>query len=412
MHVRSFAASYTAPPPRTRRSWRFFVGFILIVFLLYLCYCLLRPLGSFTPTVHAIPIVAASPVSIQWPSTGQAAIGAPGHGVLASQNDTTPVPIASITKIITALVVLQKYPLAKGQSGPTITLNTSDVALYHTYIANDGSVIPVQDGEKLSEYEMLQAMLLPSANNISDSLAIWAYGSLDAYRAAAMEYLTDNSLTHTQLGSDASGLDPGTTSTASDLVTLGELAVKEPAITEIARQTRATLPLVGTVYNYNGALGMAGITGLKTGNNDQDPGAFLFTAEVPVAGKPMTVVGAVLNQSSLYNALVAAPPLVQSLQNGFTQRTVLKTNQQVVTYSTPWGAKTQGHPAKTVTVTAWKGDTETTRVGAKNITVETTKGARVGSVTLQHGTTTTTHAVVLDQPLDRPSLWWRITHPH
>jgi D-alanyl-D-alanine carboxypeptidase (penicillin-binding protein 5/6) len=411
MHVRSFAASYTAPPPRTRRGWRFFVFFILVVCLVYLAYCCLRPLGSFQPTLSAVPGITPQPVSVQWPSSGQAAIGAPGHGVLASQNDATPVPIASVTKVITALVVLQKYPLAKGQNGPTITLNTSDVALYHSYIANDGSVIAVQDGEQLTEYQMLQAMLLPSANNISDSLAIWAYGSLDAYKTAAADFLADNGLKHTQLGSDASGLDPGTISTASDLVMLGELAVREPSISEIALQTRANLPVAGTVYNYNAALGKSGITGLKTGNNDQDPGAFLFTATVPVEGKNMTVVGAVLNQPSLYNALVSAIPLVQSLQNGFTQRTELTKDQVVVTYKAPWGAVALAKPAKTTTVTAWKADAETSRVGAKNITVETAKGSQVGTVTIQDGNATTTHAVTLDKSLSKPSLQWRLKHP-
>jgi D-alanyl-D-alanine carboxypeptidase (penicillin-binding protein 5/6) len=43
----------------------------------------------------------------------------------------------------------------------------------------------VQLGEELSEYQALQALLLPSANNIAETLARWAFGSIDAYNAYA-----------------------------------------------------------------------------------------------------------------------------------------------------------------------------------------------------------------------------------
>ena len=60
-------------------------------------------------------------------------------------------------------------------------------------------------GTSLTQREMLEALLLPSANNVADALAIWAYGSLAGYKSAAQEYLKQHGLTQTTVGSDASG---------------------------------------------------------------------------------------------------------------------------------------------------------------------------------------------------------------
>lgn len=403
--------SHTTPPPPKRPKKHFLVWFVLVLFVAYVVYSFLRPLGTFTPTLAALPSATATAVPINWPAGGQAAIGAPGFGVLASQNDTSAVPIASITKIITALTVLQKYPLKASASGPTITLSQQDIDIYNNYVANDGSVVAIQLGEQLTEYQMLQAMLLPSANNIADSLAVWTYGSMSAYKTAAAQFLSDNGLTHTQLGADASGLDPGTISTAGDLVKLGELAVQQPALVDIAAQKQAELPVAGTVYNYNGVLGEDGINGLKTGNNDQDPGAFLFTSSITVGTKNLTVVGAVLNQASLHDALVNAVPLVNSLQAGFTQQAAVTKGQTVATYHAPWGAKTQAVASQTVQLVRWKGISEESRAQVKTISLASATNAPAGTLIVANGTPFNSVPLVLAHPIDKPGLWWRLTHP-
>jgi D-alanyl-D-alanine carboxypeptidase (penicillin-binding protein 5/6) len=393
-------------PKRRLGRWLLAILTILIVGALTANY--LRPLPVVAAVTHPLPAITAQPVTIAWPATGQAAIGAPDYGLLASHNDTVPASTASIAKLITALCVLQKYPLAADEQGPNITLNDADVDLYNEYVAKDGSVAAVQAGEQLSEYQMLQGMLLPSANNLADSLAIWAFGSVAAYQSYATQFLAENNLSQIHIGSDASGYNPDTTATASDLVQLANLLVQQPAIMDIASQPSATLPVAGTVYNYNFMLGNSGINGLKTGNNDADLGAFLFSASIPVGDTSLTVVGAIMNQPDLPTALRAAAPLVASLRAGFEQRTIVRADQTLATYTAPWGAGTKAVADKTSEAILWKGNAGQTTYTASSITAGQ-KDSTVGSLTFDAEGIRAATPVVLKKPLPGPSFWWRLT---
>src|SRR5690606_21648567 len=179
-----------------------------------------QPVGSpTTEEVLRIEQTTGTP-AITWPAA-QASIGTVADGVLASKPGQTARPTASTAKLITVLTVLQKKPLAPGQSGPILTIDQADIDLYNNYVAANGSVVAVRRGEKMSQYQMMQAILVRSSNNLADSLAIWAFGSLSEYRSAAQKYVDSIGMKHTTVGLDASGLSPTTTSTAEDLTRLG-----------------------------------------------------------------------------------------------------------------------------------------------------------------------------------------------
>jgi len=133
--------------------------------------------------------------------------------------------------------------------------------------------------------------LLPSANNLADTLAVWAFGSLDEYRTAATALVRSLGMTSTTVGTDASGFSPSTTSTARDLTLLAAAAARHPVVAEIVARDHAVLSGVGTVYNTNSLLGRPGVVGLKTGTTAEAGGVFLFAAKVGAAGR--LVVGAV-----------------------------------------------------------------------------------------------------------------------
>src|SRR5882672_4752534 len=231
----------------------------------------LRPLPVVTANAASLSSQLGTP-TIAWPAVGQSAVGAIGYGVLANSGEQSKIPTASVAKIITALTVLKAKPLKLGEQGPSITISNADVALYNQYVAASGSVAKVAVGEQLSEYQALQAMLLPSANNVADTLAIWAFGSLKAYKAQATQLVEELGLTQTTIGDDASGYSPSTVSTAPDLVQLGEAALQNPVVAQIVRQHSAVLPVAGTVTNADTLLGTNGIIGIKVGNNNQDRG--------------------------------------------------------------------------------------------------------------------------------------------
>jgi hypothetical protein len=86
---------------------------------------------------------------------------------------------------MTAYLVLRDHPLRLGEEGPTVTLIDADVADTDRRRRQQESVLPIAAGEQLSERQALQALLLPSANNIAAVLARWAAGSADRFVAAA-----------------------------------------------------------------------------------------------------------------------------------------------------------------------------------------------------------------------------------
>src|SRR4051812_5821396 len=244
--------------------------------------------------VHAPAVAAPAAVVADFPDFGRGAIGAEGFdGVLATGGDQSAVPMASITKVVTALVVLDAKPLAAGEAGPDIPFTQADVDAYHQVIAQNGSVQPVTAGMVLTEREALETMLLPSANNYAISLARWAYGSVDGYLAAARTWLGAHGLTDTSVV-DPNGLSTGDTSTPADLVELGQLAIAQPALAEIVSMRSATVPGVGKFGNTNKLLGRDGIDGIKTGTTDAAGACLLFSTDVKVGTSSVTLVGAVL----------------------------------------------------------------------------------------------------------------------
>lgn len=390
-------------PRKTRRIWRV----VLIVVLLAGLVNYLRPLPAATIQLDALKLPAASTPNLAWPRYGEAAIGADGYGLLASHGNQKPLATASITKVITALCVLQKKPLSPGQTGPTITIGPADAGIYQDYAAEDGSLIPVNVGEKLSEYQALQALMIPSADNVADTLAVWAFGSQSAYASYARQWLLQNGLSQTHIGSDASGFSDDTTSTANDLVQLGLLAAENPVLMDIAAQQSADLPVVGTVYNYNQVLGQSGITGLKTGNNESDPGAFLFTANMVLGNRRFTLTGAVMGAPSLSKALHDSVALVDSMRRNFHTVNVLQAGQKVGQAHTAWGATAPVIVAKTVQLNRWQATPLITRHSFHP--TNGTQPATLGALEVASGENESSTPVVIQHPAAGPSWLWRLT---
>jgi serine-type D-Ala-D-Ala carboxypeptidase (penicillin-binding protein 5/6) len=403
MHIIQPRTYRPRPAPKKHHGRLWIFG--LAILMLAAGYNYLRPLPAPTTSFKISGLSDLETPAIAWPVKGQAAIGAPGYGVLATNGTGQPLATASIAKVITALCVLNKQPLDIGKSGPTYTISNQDVAIYNDYVAQNGSVAAVAAGEKLTEYQALQALMLPSANNVADSLVRWVFGSHANYAAYAADYLSANGITQTTIGNDASGYDPSTTSSATDLTKIGLLALKSPVLMQIAGQKSAVLPVAGTVYNYDTVLGLNGITGLKTGNNDQDPGAFLFTANITIGDKRLPVTGAVMGAPDLQSALDSSRQLSTSLQQGFISSTVVGKNQQLGTIRTAWGSQAPIVATNDVQIIHWK-DT----AAQESHTIKTSlKAGKVGSLKIQAPGATAATDLRLAHDIPGPSFWWRLT---
>ena len=378
-------------------------------------WSLVRPLPSIQPTLATKRLeIPASTNNINWPASGQAAVGIVGSDILETHGPQSPTPTASTAKIITALTVLSRKPLSLNQSGPLITLTTSDVALYNAYAAQQGSVVKVIAGEQISEYQILQTLLLPSANNMADSLAIWAFGSLPAYTAAANAYLAEHKLTHSNVGSDASGLSPTTTSTAHDLVILGELAMENPALAQIVGQGAATgIPVVNNIKNVNFLLGTANIVGVKTGNTDQAGGVFVSASLTTVNRKPVTIVTALAGVPSLFEAVNNSLPLIQSAQTNFKNVSVIKAGAKVGDYRLPWGGSVSATASKDLSALTWNGSSLSFNINLLPIMISSQAGQTTGQITTQKSAADDQQkiAIQLATAPTKPSVWWRLEHP-
>lgn len=389
---------------------------LVVIIAVYVAYSLLRPIKLSGSVISSnVPATINTESSkIAWPSAGQSAVGILGSSYVDPHSVQSPTPTASVAKLITALVVLRAKPLQVGEQGPSITLSANDVAIYDRYVAEQGSVVPVAAGEVLSEYQMLEAMLLPSANNMADSLAIWAYGSLPAYSQAANAYIAEVGLSQTHVGVDASGYDPSTLSTAHDMVLLGELALQNPIIAGIVSKPSITgIPLTVTVDNVNKLLGSDGINGIKTGNTTQAGGVFVSSSQIVVNGKTVTIVTALAGTPTLADALAASVPFIQSTHTNFQSQAITSIGSVVARYSLPWGGSVPVTSTENVSVTAWNDSPVSKTIDLQAITNKTPVNQTVGTVFAKQVPIVDQQHIALHlaEAIPQPSIGWRLLHP-
>jgi D-alanyl-D-alanine carboxypeptidase (penicillin-binding protein 5/6) len=355
---------------------------------------------------------AAQPVLADFGSSAVGAVGFPG--TLALSGSTTTVPIASITKMVTSLVILDAKPLTDDEPGPAITFTDADVDFYYEALAEGGSVAPVVGGMELSQRESMLAMLLASGNNYAESLVVWAYGSEQAYLAAAAKWLAAHGLTGTVVA-DASGISSDSVSTTADLIELAKLVTENAALTSMVALSTIDLPVIGTVENTNTLLGTLGgggiqVTGMKTGTTDVAGSCLLFSADIQVGSETVTVVGVVLNGSSRAEVNEAAAALIESVVPGFAQVTLAEAGESFGSYTTAWGQTASAVAAEAVSALVWSDTpiTGTIEAEAKQLGL---RGDSVGSVDFLVGADTVTVPLELGTDLSDPGLGWRLGHP-
>ena len=369
--------------------------------------------------VRAVPAVAAHPTvpsvagadgtqpTLPWPAKGAGAVAATDIGLLATGGATTPQPMFSVAKIMTALVLLDDKPLQPGEQGPAIPVDATDVAGYQRRLAAGESVVKVQAGEQISEYQALQGLLIPSGNNIGELLAKWDAGSEVAMVAklnarAALLHLAG---THFD---DVSGVSAKTTGVPSELVVLAGLAIKNPVITAIVAQKQAELPVAGVVYNVDYALGQENIIGIKTGSSPDGGANFVFAASYALEGRPVTLLGAVMGLTTLDEAFAASKALIVAVRPQLKIKHVLLKNQAVGRYSTPWGSRSDIVARDAIDVISWPGMIVRTRFEARPVNPPTPASTNVGSYSVKAGDQELTTVLATDSALAKPGTRYRL----
>lgn len=232
---------------------------------------------------------AATPPSVQAPSA--AVIEASTGTVLYEKNANTARPMASTTKLMTALVALDQAPLSTRYSAVDYGGSPLETR------------INLRPGERMTLADLVRAMMLPSANDAAQTLAVSQAGSRAAFVKLMNERAEELGLKRTRFTNPV-GLDSGNQhrTTALELAKIGVAAHENPFLQATAKRTSITLKSGDqprTIINRNRVLGtpVSGggkIDGLKTGHTSGAGYALVGSA----TSRGVTVVSVVLGGAS------------------------------------------------------------------------------------------------------------------
>ena len=192
------------------------------------------------PSAYALPFGSQSALVID-ENSGQ---------ILLEKNADNIVPIASLTKLMTAMVVLD----AKQNMDELISIDEQDVDV----IKHSTSRVPV--GASLPRKDVLQLALMSSDNRAAASLARTYPGGREAFVAAVHSKLLALGMTHTTID-EPTGLSFKNTSTASDLVKMASAASNYTDITRITTDSRDLISIKGRPVEYHNTNGFVGKKG-------------------------------------------------------------------------------------------------------------------------------------------------------
>ncbi|MFI1073970.1 D-alanyl-D-alanine carboxypeptidase [Streptomyces puniciscabiei] len=411
----------TPPPPETAvrtlvRRVKIWTPLVLLLAIIFAVVQTLRPLPDPTLDLTAKDsyTFAGGKAGIPWPASGQAALDVQGIGTFGSSGAQKPVPIASVAKVMTAYLILRDHPLKSGQDGPKITI---DKAAEAQSDAGQESTVRVTAGDRISEREALEAILLPSANNVARLLARWDSRSEQAFTVKMNAAARSLGMTDTKY-TDPSGLTASTVSTAVDQVKLARAAMQQPVFREVAAMMSYNDYKGVNHPNYNRLVGHNNVVGIKTGTSTAALGNLVFAAKQQVGGETRTIIGAVLRQPAggfdntiISGALDAGDKLIRAAQGALKPVTILKKGDAVGYVDDGLGGRTPVVATKDVTAAGWAGLQVKLSFTYGKVPHTAKAGTEVGSLTVGDGSAAgaVKVPVALQKDLTQPGFGAKLT---
>jgi D-alanyl-D-alanine carboxypeptidase (penicillin-binding protein 5/6) len=211
---------------------------------------------------------------------------------------------------------------------------------------------------------------------------------------------------------DASGVDPGSQSTASDLLKVAALDMDDPVFASMVTMSSITLPVAGTISTYTPLLGVQGVIGVKSGFTTAAGGGDVLAVERTVHGKQVLLLAAVTGQTGpvvLAQAGLHALALVDAMSPFIGSTQVLPGNR-VVAHVGEAGARIGARTSASASVLSWPGVTATrVFVPAREVAKQARRGTAVGNVVVTLGTQRVTVPVRLEQDIPPESLLQRLS---
>jgi D-alanyl-D-alanine carboxypeptidase (penicillin-binding protein 5/6) len=375
-----------------------------------------RPL----PSVHVEGVatvdvsIAGTPPALPWPATGQAAVSVPEAGVVVASGPETAAPIASLTKIMTAYLVLHDHPVGPSEAGPDIVMSAADQQDAAGDAARNDTSVPVTAGESLTERQLLDGLLVHSANDFADALARWDSGSLTAFVAKMNAAAAALGMTATHY-TDPSGIDAGDVSTPRDQLRLASLAMTDPTFAAVVAQPTVTEPGAGLLGNYVPAVGTDGVVGVKSGFTAAAQACVVLAADRQVGGHSVTVLAAITGENGGWAPIEAADAsglaLLDAAAGALQWRTLVSSGQRLGHLSAPWTRREPAlYSAGSLTVLTWPGTRWTSSMVPWPLSHVVRPGATVATLTVTNGPRRFIVPVHSAAGITPPSLGWRLEH--
>jgi D-alanyl-D-alanine carboxypeptidase len=411
----------TPPPPQTPlrsvvRRFKIWTPLVVLLLIAFVVAQVLRPLPGpkLTLTGATSYTFGGGKLTLPWPGQGQSVVEVEGLGGLGTEGAQNPAPIASVTKVMTAYVILKDHPLSGKANGPTITVD--DTAAKESVSENE-STAKVKKGQTFTERQLLQLLLIPSGNNIARLLARWDAGSEPVFVRKMMKAAADLGMRNTTY-TGASGYESTTRSTAVDQLKLARQVMKNDVFRQIVGTPNIDIPGVGKIYNNNNLLVNVGVLGIKTGSSTPAGGALMWAAKRTIEGKEQLILGVVLQQhggstvyDSLQLALTNSQKLINAVQNGLTSATVVKKGEVVGYVDDGLGGRTPVVTTKDLKAVGWAGlkrDLTLTASGS-GIPHKAKAGTQVGTLGFGSGSAAGSVPVALKSDLTEPSFGSKLT---
>lgn len=396
-------------PARVRASVVVPILGIMALIAAYAVTMILWPLNKVPPQIQVIDFatVTSPEADITWPEAASAAVGISHIGIVASDEEAA--RLAGVVKLVSSLMVLDRLPLALGETGEDLNFTQQDRTLYNAYVRRGQTVLDIPVGGVLTQHQLLQGALIGSADNYIDRLMTHIWGSNDVFQVAAAEWLEDRGLSGITIV-DASGWGAGSMASPADVIHLAELAMANPVIREIVGTAEVELPAAGLVHNTNPLLLQEGVTGVKTGILG-DAVNLVAAKTVEHGGTTVQLFVAMRGQPSAETRNEAIEALFAQLEEMLrTQPATVPAGSLVGKVSTPWGETADAITDADAGVVLWNGSSA--RVQSEvGITWDFEDRQQVGTLTVIGPLDVSTVTVSVATPLQGPDIWWRLTHP-
>ncbi|MFF5065051.1 hypothetical protein, partial [Streptomyces sp. NPDC000460] len=409
------------PPPSPMRTavrrFKIYAPLVVLLAVVLAVVQLVRPMPEPKLTMTAkssYTFDGGNPV-LPWPKEGQAYMAAAGLGTVGSFGEQKPVAIGSVAKTMTAYVILKNHPLKKGEKkGPMIDIDQTAVDDGAKSSEGESTVGTLKAGDKISEYDALAAIMIPSANNVARLLARWdSGGDQDAFVKKMNEAAKELGMANTTY-TDPSGLDATTVSTAEDQVKLGLKVVEMPELIAITKLPEWTDQYGKKWRNYNTLIPGNGALGIKTGSTTKAGGNLLFAAEKQVGETRQLIVGAVLGQYGvpiLDTAIAASKQVMLATQKMLVNAPVVKKGDVVGYVDDGLGGHTPVVATADVEAVGWPSLTVNVKLSAGDGKLPQTAkaGTEIGVLTVGEGASQVKVPVALQSDLAAPGIGSKLT---